>query len=46
MAKIKQGVVQRIVKPKVNNKGIHAKTKMSQNKTSKNYCKKYRGQGR
>lgn len=27
-------------------KGIHAKSKKSKNKTSKNYKKKYRGQGR
>ena len=26
--------------------GVHAKTKMSSNKTSKNYRKKYRGQGK
>ncbi len=26
--------------------GVHAKTKMSSNKTSKNYKKSYRGQGR
>lgn len=31
---------------KVNRKGIHAKTKMSKSKTSKNYKKPYRGQGR
>jgi hypothetical protein len=33
------------VKPKKNNKGIHAKTKMSKCKTSKNYFKKSKGQG-
>lgn len=33
------------VKPKKNNKGIHAKTKQSTNKNSKNYFKKSRGQG-
>ena len=27
-------------------KGIHAKSKISKNKRSKNYKKKYRGQGR
>ena len=32
-------------KPKVKRKGIHAKTKMSKNKKSKLYSKKYRGQG-
>lgn len=32
-------------KPKKRNKGIHAKTKMSKNKRSKNYIKRNRGQG-
>ena len=32
-------------KVKKNNKGIHAKTKMSKNKNSKNYVKVSRGQG-
>jgi hypothetical protein len=31
-------------KPKKKNKGIHAKTKMSKSKTSKNYVKLSRGQ--
>ena len=31
---------------KVNRPGVHAKTKTSSNKSSKNYKKKYRGQGR
>ena len=31
---------------KVKRKGIHSKNKQSQLKTSKNYVKKYRGQGR
>lgn len=31
---------------KVTGKGLQAKTKTSNNKTSKNYKKKYRGQGR
>jgi hypothetical protein len=30
----------------VNRPGVHAKTKSSANKGSKNYRKKYRGQGR
>jgi hypothetical protein len=34
------------VKPKVKRPGVHAKTKQSSNKTSKNYVKPYRGQGR
>jgi hypothetical protein len=32
-------------KPKKSRKGIHAKTKMSKNKTSKNYIKVSVGQG-
>ena len=33
-------------KTKVRRPGVHAKTKNSNNKQSKNYGKKYRGQGR
>lgn len=33
-------------KPKVSRPGIHAKTKTSRTKSSKNYTKKYKGQGR
>jgi len=33
-------------KTKVRRPGVHAKTKNSNNKQSKNYVKKYRGQGR
>ena len=33
-------------KTKVHRPGVHAKTKSSNNKQSKNYVKKYRGQGR
>lgn len=33
-------------KPKKNNKGIHAKTKQSSAKGSKNYVKPYKGQGK
>lgn len=33
-------------KPKVVRPGIHAKTRTSRLKTSKNYVKAYRGQGR
>lgn len=36
----------RIDKPKVNRKGVHSKKKSSKLKTSKNYKKRYRGQGR
>lgn len=34
------------VKQKVRRKGVHAKSKMSSLKSSKNYSKKYRGQGK
>ena len=33
-------------KTKVRRPGVHAKTKTSNNKQSKNYVKRYRGQGR
>jgi hypothetical protein len=33
-------------KVKIRRKGVHSKTKVSHLKTSKNYKKKYRGQGR
>lgn len=33
-------------KPKIRRKGVHAKTKTSKVKGSKNYVKPYRGQGR
>ena len=33
-------------KTKVRRPGVHAKTKHSNNKQSKNYVKKYKGQGR
>lgn len=33
------------VKVKVRRRGIHAKSKMSSLKSSKNYTKKYKGQG-
>ena len=45
-AKIKQQVVAHMVQPEVNRKGVHAKTKTSVNKSSKNYKKPYKGQGR
>ena len=32
--------------PKISRPGVHAKTRNSYNKKSKNYVKKYRGQGR
>jgi hypothetical protein len=33
-------------KPKARRKGVHAKSKTSNNKQSKNYVKKYKGQGK
>lgn len=33
-------------KPKIKRPGVHAKTKTSKNKKSKNYKKLYRGQGK
>ena len=33
-------------RPKTSRPGVHAKTKQSKNKNSKNYKKVYRGQGR
>lgn len=44
MAKV-TNTVQKVVKPKVKRPGVHAKSKTSNLKTSKNYVKKYRGQG-
>lgn len=37
---------QTLNKQKVKRKGVHAKTKTSNNKKSRNYKKLYRGQGR
>ena len=34
-----------IAKPKVSRPGVHAKTKTSKTKSSKNYKKQYKGQG-
>jgi hypothetical protein len=39
-------IITKLVKPKVRRKGVHAKTKMSSIKGSKNYKKKYKGQGK
>ena len=36
----------RIEKPKVRRKGVHAKSKSSKLKSSKNYLKRYKGQGK
>jgi hypothetical protein len=47
MAKIKaQTTTSFQESPKVSRPGVHAKTKTSHSKSSKNYKKKYRGQGR
>ena len=35
-----------IDQPKKKRKGVHAKSKSSKSKTSKNYVKSYRGQGK
>jgi hypothetical protein len=46
MAKIKStGVVEKIER-KISRPGVHAKTKTSNSKTSRNYKKSYKGQGR
>lgn len=46
MAKITTNTVQKLKKAKVKRPGVHAKTKTSQLKSSKNYKKLYRGQGK
>ena len=45
MAKIKEGTT-KLAKVKVSRPGIHAKSKVSKLKKSKNYKKAYRAQGR
>ena len=45
MAKIKDSVT-RLEKKKVSRPGVHAKTKTSKLKSSKNYKKSYRAQGK
>ena len=42
----KQQIVTYKRKPKVKRPNVHAKSKQSQLKSSKNYTKKYRGQGK
>jgi hypothetical protein len=45
--KAKGGTVVGLLKKfKIKRKGVHAKTKESSNKASKNYKKQYRGQGK
>lgn len=46
MAKIKEQGLNSKITIKVSRPGTHAKTKTSKIKTSKNYKKVYRGQGR
>ncbi len=38
--------VEKVVKPKISRPGVHAKSQTSALKSSKNYKKLYRGQGR
>lgn len=47
MAKVKAAAsTTKLVKPKVSRPGVHAKCKTSKLKSSKNYTKSYKGQGR
>jgi len=46
MAKAKAQSVSIRVEKNISRPGVHAKTKTSNTKTSKNYKKAYRGQGR
>jgi hypothetical protein len=46
MAKATTATVKAYIKPKVSRPGVHAKTKTSRSKKSKNYKKAYRSQGR
>lgn len=43
---VKQQTSSKIEKPKIKRPGVHSKTKTSNNKESKNYVKRTRGQGR
>jgi len=45
MAKVQKDAT-KLVKPKVARPGTHSKTKTSKLKSSKNYKKQYKGQGR
>ena len=42
----KRVVISKIFTPKKKRKGVHSKSKSSKLKSSKNYRKKYRGQGK
>ena len=46
MAKVKENGSNKFAKVKVSRPGIHAKTKTSKLKSSKNYKKSYNAQGR
>jgi len=46
MAKNKMNLTTCVRKSKVSRPGVHSKSKTSNLKSSKNYVKKYRGQGR
>jgi hypothetical protein len=46
MAKITGSLSTRLEKPKVKRPGVHSKNNTSSLKSSKNYKKAYRGQGR
>lgn len=46
MAKTKAQAQPVRIKQEISRPGVHAKTKMSNLKASKNYHKKYKGQGR
>lgn len=46
MAKANTSSLGKLVKPKVARPGVHAKTKSSKLKSSKNYKKSYKAQGR
>lgn len=46
MAKGKINLMTYIEKPRIKRPGVHAKSKTSNLKSSKNYTKQYRGQGR
>ena len=45
MAKV-TNTIEKIAKSKVKRPGVHSKSKTSSLKSSKNYSKKYKGQGR
>lgn len=46
MAKVGATISTRIEKPKVRRPGVHSKCKTSKLKSSKNYKKPYKGQGK